>query len=648
MTAPAIVWRPDADLLRDSNVARFMAAEGIAGFPDLVTRSIDEPEWFWDAVVRFLGIRFSHPYERVLDTSDGIPWAKWFVGGRCNLAVTCLDRHADDPGTRDATAIVWEGEEGEVRTLTWGELRGLTDRMASGLAARGVQLGDAVGLFLPMVPETVAALLAVAKLGAVFLPIFSGYGADAVAVRLEDAGAVALVTADGFTRRGKAVPMKEVADAAVARVATVHTVVVVPRLGRTDAPMTPDRDLALADLVRNQPDRVDAADVDSEHPLFVAYTSGTTGRPKGAVHVHGGFLVKIAEEVAFQMDLRAGERLFWLTDIGWIMGPWEIVGTLANGGTLVLYDGAPDYPDPARLWAFVERHRVNVVGVSPTLIRALMAHGDRPVRAHDRSSLRVLASTGEPWNDAPWHWYFEVVGDGRCPIINISGGTEVGACFLSPHVVAPLSACSLGGPALGMAVDVFDDLGRPVRGEVGELVCTKPWPGMTRGLFGDPQRYLDTYWSRWPDVWWHGDFASVSDDGQWFLHGRSDDTIKLAGKRLGPAEVESAVVAHPSVMEAAAIGIPDELKGEALWVFVVVVPGVDANDALRSEISRRVVDALGPSFKPAQVRFTSALPKTRSAKVLRRAIRAVVTGDAHGDLSGLEDPATLDAIAASA
>jgi acetyl-CoA synthetase len=648
VTAPAIVWRPDADLLRDSNVARFMAAEGIAGFSDLVTRSIDEPEWFWDAVVRFLGIRFSHPYERVLDTSDGIPWAKWFVGGRCNLAVTCLDRHADDPETRDTTAIVWEGEEGEVRTLTWVELRELTDRMASGLAARGVQLGDGVGLFLPMVPETVAALLAVAKLGAVFLPIFSGYGADAVAVRLEDAGAVALVTADGFTRRGKAVPMKEIADAAVAGVATVHTVVVVPRLGRTDTPMTPDRDVALADLVRDQPDRVDAVDVDSEQPLFVAYTSGTTGRPKGAVHVHGGLLVKIAEEVAFQMDLRAGERLFWLTDIGWIMGPWEIVGTLANGGTLVLFDGAPDYPDPGRLWAFVERHRVNVLGVSPTLIRALMAHGDGPVRAHDRSSLRVLASTGEPWNDAPWQWYFEVVGEGRCPIINISGGTEVGACFLSPHVVAPLSACSLGGPALGMAVDVFDDLGRPVRGEVGELVCTKPWPGMTRGLFGDPQRYLDTYWSRWPDVWWHGDFASVSDDGQWFLHGRSDDTIKLAGKRLGPAEVETAVVAHPSVMEAAAIGIPDEVKGEALWVFVVVVPGVDPNDALRSEISRRVVDALGPSFKPAQVRFTGALPKTRSAKVLRRAIRAVVTGDAHGDLSGLEDPATLDAIAASA
>jgi len=625
-----------------------MAAEGVVDFAELVARSIDDPEWFWDAVVRFLGIRFSEPYRAVLDTSDGVPWAKWFVGGRCNLAVTCVDRYADDPATRDGPAVVWEGEEGIVRELTWGELRALTDRIASGLRARGVQRGDAVGLFLPMLPETVAALFAVAKLGAVFLPIFSGYGADAVKIRLEDAGAVALITADGFTRRGKVVEMKETADLAVERVESVHTVVVVPRLGRESLPMTEGRDVMLADLVDDQPDHFDAEPVESEHPLFVAYTSGTTGRPKGAVHVHGGFLVKIAEEVAFQMDLRAGERLFWLTDIGWIMGPWEIVGTLANGGTLVLFDGAPDYPAPDRLWAFVERHRVNVLGVSPTLIRALMAHGDDPVRAHDLSTLRVLASTGEPWNEDPWLWYYDVVGTGRCPIINISGGTEVGACFLSPHVVAPISACSLGGPALGMAVDVFDESGQSVRGEVGELVCTKPWPGMTRGLFCDPQRYLDTYWSRWPDVWWHGDFASISSDGQWFLHGRSDDTIKLAGKRLGPAEVETVVVAHPSVLEAAAIGVPDDLKGEALWVFAVLTPGARANDALRAEISKCVVDALGPSFKPAEVRFTTALPKTRSAKVLRRAIRSVVTGDAPGDMSGLEDPATLDAIAASA
>ena len=638
----SVVWRPDAALLRESNVARFMVAEQIAEFPTLVERSIAEPEWFWDAVVRFLALPFVEPYTRVLDTSDGIAWARWFVGGTSNAASMCLDT-----APADQLAVVWEGEDGEVRELTYAQLRTLTNRIASGLAARGVKQGDAVGLFCPMIPETVAALFAIAKLGAIFLPIFSGYGADAVAVRLQDANAVAVVTADGFTRRSKVVPMKEVADAAVASVPTVHTIVTVPRLGRTDVPGTPGRDLTLAELTALGTDEFAAHTVPSEHPLFVAYTSGTTGRPKGAVHVHAGFTVKIAEEVAFQTDLRAGERLFWLTDIGWIMGPWEIVGTLANHGTLVLYDGAPDFPDVGRLWSLVARHHVNVLGVSPTLVRALMAHGDAPVRAHDLSSLRILASTGEPWNDAPWRWYFEVVGGGRCPVINISGGTEVGACFLSPHVVQPLSPCSLGGPALGMAVDVFDDDGHSVRGAVGELVCTKPWPGMTRGLYGDPQRYLETYWSRYANVWWHGDFASISADGQWFLHGRSDDTIKVAGKRLGPAEVETVVVALPQVVEAAAVGVPDELKGEALWVFVVPAAGVEPTDELRRNIAAAVVDALGPSFKPAAVRFTDALPKTRSAKVLRRAIRSVVTGDAPGDLSGLDDPASLEAIAAA-
>jgi acetyl-CoA synthetase len=632
-------WRPPASAITDTNVGRFMTAHGFDDFAELRRRSIDEPEWFWDAVVTHLGIPFDTPYDQVLDVSRGIPWATWFVGGRLNLSTVCVDRHAD--ATPAQVAVVWEGEDGEVRSWTRSELRAQTDAAARALAASGVGVGDAVGLFMPMVPETVAALMAVAKLGAVFLPIFSGYGGEAIATRLADAGAVALVTADGFFRRGQRVPMLDTARKAAAQAGSVTTLMVVRRFG----------DVALADGEVAWPapaaEPLPARSVDSEHTLFIAYTSGTTGRPKGSVHVHGGFTVKVAEEAAFQLDVGAGDTLFWFSDIGWIMGPWEIVGGMANGATVALYEGAPDYPSPDHLWAFLERHRVSVVGISPTLIRSLMAHGRDAVERHDLSALRVLGSTGEPWNEAPWRWYFDVVGGRRCPVINISGGTEVGACFLSPHPVEPLSPMTLGGPALGMAVDVYDDAGEPRRGGVGELVCTRPWPGMTRGLYKDPERYLETYWSRWPDVWVHGDWASIDADGEWYLHGRSDDTIKLAGKRLGPAEVESVLVGHAAVVEAAAVGVPDDLKGEALWCFVVLAPGVEMDDALRAELSQLVADRVGKSFRPSKVRAVAALPKTRNAKVLRRAIRAAVTGNDAGDLSSLEDPSAVDAIRAA-
>jgi acetyl-CoA synthetase len=640
---PEIAWTPTGEQVARSAIGRFMAEHGMGSHAELLARSVDEPDWFWDAVVRFLGLEWFTPYETVLDASDGIAWARWFTGGTLNLAHNCLDRHAaSDPGR---PALVWEGEDGATRALTYGELRDMTDRLAAGLAAHGVGPDDAVGIFMPMVPEAVAALLATAKLGARFLPIFSGYAAEAIAVRLADGGAKALVTADGFLRRGSVVPLKEIADDAVARVPSIETVVVVARLGR-DVPMTRGRDVRF-DALPAPDEPVPSRPVDSEHVLFVAYTSGTTGVPKGAVHVHGGFLAKIAEEVAFQTDVGPDDVLFWVTDMGWIMGPWEVVGGLANGATVLLYEGAPDFPGPDRVWSIVERHRVTVLGVSPTLVRALMRHGDEPVAAHDLSSLRILGSTGEPWNEGPWRWYFERIGGGRCPVINISGGTEVGACFLSTHVTQPQSPCSLGGPSLGMAVDVYDAEGRSVRGEVGELVCTKPWPGMTRGLWKDPARYLETYWSTYPDAWRHGDWASVSEDGQWFLHGRSDDTLNVAGKRLGPAEVETVLVGHPAVVEAAAVGVPDEVKGESLWCYVVLGAGEEPGDDLREALADLVVERFGKAFKPSAVRFTTALPKTRSAKVMRRAIRAVATGTDPGDLSSLEDPTTLDAVAAA-
>lgn len=613
------VWFPGD--VGATNVGRFMAAQHVDDFELLREKSIEEPQWFWNEVVQWLDIKFRAPYSEVLNADNGIAWATWFTDGKLNAVDTLL---AGEPGQ---TALVWEGEDGTTREWTYAELTDAVSGVAAALRSAGVGVGDTVGVFMPMLPETVAGLLGVMAVGAIFLPLFSGYGAGAVATRLQDAEAKALLTAARASRRGKPIDMVGVAEEALAQCPTVTTVLCVGRNWPQPASAP-----------------LDAATVDSEHPLFIAYTSGTTGRPKGTIATHAGFLTKVAEEVAFQFDVTRADRLFWFTDMGWIMGPWEVVGTLANRATLVLYEGAPDYPDVDRLWAFLARHRVTHLGISPTLIRSLMTHGDDPVRRHDLSALRVLGSTGEPWNESPWFWYFEVVGGSRCPVINISGGTEVGACFLSPHPVHPIKPMSLGGPCLGMAVDVYDDDGKRLRGAVGELVCVKPWPGMTRGIYKDPQRYLDTYWSRWPDVWVHGDWASIDDEGDWFLHGRSDDTIKVAGKRLGPAEVESVLVTHDAVAEAAAVGIPDEVKGEALWCFVVLASGVSPSEELRAELKQFVSDALGKSFAPSAVKFTTALPKTRNAKVLRRAVRGVVTGVDVGDLSSLEDPATIEAV----
>ena len=640
-----IVWRPSEEYVERANVTRFMRAHGIGSYEDLVARSQDDIEWFWDAAVRDLGIEFLHPYDRVLDTSAGIPWAKWFVGGTTNLAHNCVDKWADR--TPEQIAILWEGEDGEVRRVRYRELREMADRLAHGLRSLGVGERDAVGIFMPMAPETVAATLACAKLGAVYLPIFSGYAADAVATRLADAEAKVLVTADGFLRRGAPVPMKEIADQAAASVPTVEHVVVWERLGRDETPVADGRDVRWSELLESQPARFDTLELDAEHPLFVAYTSGTTGRPKGSVHVHGGFTVKITEEVAYQTDLHQDEILFWVTDLGWIMGPWEITGAGALGATVFLYEGAPNFPEPDRIWRMVEDHRITTLGISPTLIRALIPAGDEWVERHDLSSLRILGSTGEPWNPEPWTWFFEKVGGRRCPIINISGGTEIGACFLSPLPTTDLKPTTLRGPALGMAIDVWGPEGKPVpRGEVGELVCTKPWPAMTRGVWGDPQRYLDTYWSRWPDVWVHGDWASIDEDGFWFLHGRSDDTMNIAGKRLGPAEVESALTEHRAVAESAAVGVPHDVKGESIWCFVITKPGHATDDDLVAELKAEVAKHLGKAFTPDRVVFVDELPKTRSAKILRRAIRATVLGQDPGDLSSLENPSAIEKIRA--
>jgi acetyl-CoA synthetase len=509
----SFVWTPSDDVVERANVTRLGLRHDLDSYPELLARSQEHIEWFWPAVVEDLAIEFTRPWVRVLDTSRGVQWPLWFVGGEVNVAHNCVDRHRRS----GRIALIFEGEEGTVRAMTYEELAADVARLTDGLRALGVRRGDPVALFLPTVPEAVVAFMACAKAGAIAVPIFSGLPAGAVAVRLEDVEAKVLVCADGFHRRGELVPMKDTADEAVAGSAYVERVVVVRRAGRSCA-MHAGRDVFWDELVDGRPADARTEHTTAEDPLMVAYTPNA-GRPDGAVHVHGGFLVKVAAEVAYHADYRPGETLFWLSDPGCVMGAWQIVGTLALGGTLLLYDGAPDHPGPDRLWDMVARHRVNVIGLPPAVVRALTAAGDDTVARHDLSSLRILASAGGAWDGPPFMWYFERVGGGRCPVISISAGTEIGACFLSPTPVVPLAACSNGGPALGMAIDVFDKGGKPVRGDTGTLVCTKPWPSMTRGIWGDPDRYIETYWSRWANVWSHGACASIDANGQWFVHG---------------------------------------------------------------------------------------------------------------------------------
>ncbi len=638
----AIAWQPPREYLEESNIARFMQKHRITTYQELLRRSAQDIEWFWEAIAEDLHIEWFTPYTKILDTSEGNPWAKWFINGRINIAHNCLDKHVNS-NRGEKTAVIWEGEEGKKRQLTYQELHRETNRLANALKQLGIKKGDTVGILLPISPEAVVATLACCKIGAIFIPLFSGFGPTAIASRLQDCEAKLLITADGFYRRGSIVEMKKTADDAVSTCPTVQSLIVFKRIGH-NIPWNPSRDHWWHEIVALQPDTYSTEQMDSEDPFMIIYTSGTTGRPKGSVHVHGGFLVKVTEEVAYQTDLRAEDILYWVTDLGWIMGPWEIIGGLALGGTIFLYDGALDYPEPDRVWDMVERHGITILGISPTAIRAFMRQDVEWVLKHNLSKLRLLGSTGEPWNPEPWWWFFKNVGGSRCPIINLSGGTEVGACFLSPLPISPLKPCTLAGPALGMDIDVFDEDGKPLRTGVGELVAKKPWPAMTRGLWKDPQRYLETYWSRWPNIWVHGDFASRDEDGFWFLHGRSDDTIKMAGKRVGPAEIESAIVSHPAASEAAAIGVPDELKGEVIVCFVVLKPNHPPSDSLRRELKTKVTEALGKTMTPEEIKFVRELPKTRNAKIMRRLIRARYLGKETGDLTMLENPQALEEV----
>ncbi|MBX0305997.1 AMP-binding protein [Haloarcula salinisoli] len=667
-----IVHEPTQSAVESTNVWAFMQAHDIDDYDELIERTTTDIEgveasgvdWFWDELVDYLDIEFYEDYDTVRETEtrgvtradgttveyDGPQFTDWYAGGSINLAHNVLDKHAAvDSDRRNSVACLWEGEDGTTRDVTYHELHRQSNKVANALDARGIEQGDTVALYMPMVPEVVSILYGCFKVGAIAVPVFSGFGVDATATRLEDSESSVVFTADGFYRRGSEVTLKDTLDEAIDQAATdVRSAVVYERTG-TDVPWTEGRDETWDEAVETQRDEFETVELDASDPSMLLYSSGTTGKPKGIVHTHAGVQLQCAKELYFGFDVKPGDRFFWVSDIGWMMGPWTLIGNHTFGGTIFMYEGAPDHPEPDRFWEMIDRHGLTHFGISPTAIRALRKQGDHWVEEHDLSSLRILGSTGEPWDPESWQWFYEQVGGGDCPIINISGGTEICGCFLMPMPTQPLKPCSLGGPGLGMDIDIVDGDGDSIAdtNERGYLVARDSCPSMTRSLWSGDERYVEEYWSTWDDVWDHGDWAQKDADGFWFLHGRADDALNIAGRKVGPAEVEGAAMDHDGINQAAAVGVPDDTTGTAVALYVVTEDGVEESDDLRGEVRELVGEELGKPFRPREVRFVDEFPVTQSGKIVRRAIQARHTGEDIGDLSSVENPGALDAIDAA-
>ncbi len=610
--------------IRSMDEFRRLCAEAEADMEGWWGRQAERLHWFrkWDKVLEW-----------------DLPFAKWFVGGTTNVSYNCLDRHLTT-WRRNKAAIIWEGEPGEVRTLTYQQLHDEVCRFANVLKRTGVSKGDRVALYMPLIPELAIAMLACARIGAAHSIVFGGFSADALRDRINDAGCSAVVTADGGYRRGGIVALKSAVDEAVRQTPSVRTCIVVKRTG-SDVQMEPGRDHWWHELMQTVDANCPAEELDSEHPLFILYTSGTTGKPKGILHTTGGYLTQASLTHQWVFDIR-DEDVYWCTaDIGWVTGhSYVVYGPLANGATSLMYEGAPNHPGPDRFWDIIERHRVNIFYTAPTAIRSFIKWGEHHVLNHDLSSLRLLGTVGEPINPEAWIWYHNVIGKGRCPIVDTWWQTETGGMMISPLPGAtPTVPGTATLPLPGIFIDVVDREGHPVGvNEGGYLVIRKPWPGMLRTIWGDDERFRTQYWSDIPGVYFAGDGARRDENGYFWIMGRVDDVLNVAGHRLGTAEVESALVSHPVVAEAAVVGRPDDLKGSAIVAFVSLEGGREGSDELRRELRDHVAKEIGPIAKPDDIRFTDVLPKTRSGKIMRRLLREIAaSGNVVGDVTTLED-----------
>ncbi|QEF94323.1 acetate--CoA ligase [Methanothermobacter sp. KEPCO-1] len=630
------IFNPDDETVRNSNIRIWMDKHGIGDYDELLERARSDPEWFWDEMASEL--EWFSPYERVLEWEP--PHARWFTGGRFNITYNALDRHVAGP-EKNRVAYIWEGEDGSVRKLTYYDLYREVNRLANALKGMGVRKGDRVSIYLPMVPELPVAMLACARIGAVHSVVFSGFWAKAFRERAADAEAKVAITADAFYRRGKVIRLKDTLDMVADDIPSLERVIVVDRLGE-DVNMVGGRDVRWEDAVEGMSDECPCEELDPEDPLFILYTSGTTGKPKGVVHTHGGYAAGVSSTYRFVFDVKERDIWWCAADIGWITGHSYIVyAPLIEGSTSVMYEGAPDYPDPGRIWSMIERYGVTIFYTAPTTIRLFMKYGNKWPEKYDLSTLRLLGSVGEPINPEAWMWYYRTIGGGRCPVMDTWWQTETGMHMITPLPVTPLKPGSAGKPFPTVVADVVDDNGESIRGSGGHLVIRTPWPAMFRTLFREPERYVEAYWSTFPGVYLSGDVARIDEDGYFWIQGREDDVLNVAGHRISTAEVESALVSHPDVVEAAVVGKPDILKGEEIAAFVTLRGTVKPAPRLKGVLREHVRREIGPIASPSYIEFVEDLPKTRSGKIMRRVIKALIRGEDTGDLSTLSNPESV-------